>query len=72
MTAKSTHLLENEMPDFERPFRELELDMATTPEEKAYVAGLHAGMDKARWQIAKLCVGFAIGVVIFQVAQMAL
>lgn len=36
------------------------------------VAGLHAGMDKARWQIAKLGVGFAIGVVIFQVAQMAL
>ena len=60
------------MPDFERPLRSLELHAATTPEEKAYVSGMHAGIDKARWQIAKLCIGFAIGTVIYKVAQVAL
>ena len=60
------------MPDFERPLRSLELHAAVTATEKAYVAGMHAGIDKARWQIAKLCIGVAIGVVIYKVAQLAL
>jgi hypothetical protein len=57
------------MPDFERPMRKLEEYLATTPECRAYVAGMHAGMDKARWQIAKVCAGFVIGVVIYQIAK---
>lgn len=60
------------MPDFERPLRRLELHAAVTAAEKAYVAGMHAGIDKARWQIAKLCVGFTFGVFIYKVAQIAL
>lgn len=38
------------MPDFERPLRSLELHLARTAEERAFVRGKLAGEDKARWQ----------------------
>lgn len=57
------------MPDFERLTRSLETDLACTPERKAYVQGMHAGMDKARWQIVRLCGGIALGVIIYQAAK---
>ena len=51
--------------------RSLELHSAVTAAEKAYIAGMHAGIDKARWQIVRLCAGFALGVLIYQVAKYA-
>ncbi len=36
------------MPDFERVTRSLELHMAPTPEAKSFIAGKHAGLDRAR------------------------
>lgn len=60
------------MPDFERVFRRLEIEAAATPEEKAYAAGVHAGMDKARWQVARWVAFFVLGVLLYQVAQHAL
>jgi|JTFP01.1.fsa_nt_gb hypothetical protein len=52
------------MPDMERLFRSLEDHIASTPEEKAYVRGKHDGMDKARWEIAKLVAGFFAGLLL--------
>lgn len=60
------------MPDFERHIDSLEIDLAVTLEEKAYVAGFHAGKNLARWQVVKLCAGFALGVLIYKVVQVAL
>lgn len=40
------------MPDFERVTRSLELHLAQSPAEKAFVRGKHAGLDKARKQVA--------------------
>lgn len=48
------------MPDFERLTRSLELHVADTPEQLAYVRGKHAGEDSARWQIAKVSALVAI------------
>jgi hypothetical protein len=59
------------MPDFERALRSLELHAATQPDEKAYIAGMHAGMDKARWQIVRWFAGFALGVMIYQIVRHA-
>lgn len=42
------------MPDFERVTRSLELHLAKSPVEEAYIRGKHAGLDKARKQIAVL------------------
>ena len=42
------------MPDFEKLTRSLELHVAETPEQTAFVHGKHAGEDAARWQIAKI------------------
>ena len=40
------------MPDMERTLRSLELHLATSPVKRAYIEGKHAGMDKARKEIA--------------------
>ncbi|MDD2462468.1 MAG: hypothetical protein PHI97_00560 [Desulfobulbus sp.] len=42
------------MPDIERPTRVLEMSLAGTPEEKAYIAGKHAGLDQARKEVVLL------------------
>lgn len=55
------------MPDMERPLRSLELHLAKTPEEAAFLSGKHAGMDKARWQIAKLVMVLAVVTVVANV-----
>ncbi len=39
------------MPDFERVTRSLELHLASTPEAKSFIAGKHAGLDRARKQM---------------------
>jgi hypothetical protein len=49
------------MPDMERVIRSLELHTCKTAETKEYTRGFHAGLDKARWQIARLVVGAVIG-----------
>lgn len=54
------------MPDMERLFRSLEMHLASTPEEKAYVQGRQDGMDKARWEIAKLAAGFFAGLLLVE------
>jgi hypothetical protein len=48
------------MPDMERTLRSLELDIAKTPEQKAYARGLHAGMDKARFEIVAVAIFFSV------------
>jgi hypothetical protein len=52
------------MPDFERLTRDLELHVANTPEQKAFVRGKHKGEDAARWQIAKVAAIIAVIAVI--------
>lgn len=42
------------MPDFERVTRSLELHLAQSPEEKAFVRGKHVGQDLARKQVVVL------------------
>lgn len=54
------------MSDFERVLRSLESHFAKTPEEKAYLAGYHAGLDKARWQVVGFAVGVAVGTVLYR------
>ncbi len=49
------------MPDFERIFRKIELDLAPTPEAKAYVAGKHAGLDRARKEVLVVVGLIALG-----------
>lgn len=44
------------MPDLERFTRSLEIDLADTPEQKAYVQGIHDGKDNARKEIILLLV----------------
>lgn len=51
------------MPDMERSFRSLALHMAKTPEQKAYLSGRHAGLDRARLQIAVLAAVAAVVIV---------
>lgn len=60
------------MPDMERMLRSLSEHVASTIDEQQYTKGFHDGMDKARWQIVKLCAGIAIGTVIYQLARIAL
>lgn len=52
------------MPDMERTLRSLELHIARTPEEKAYAKGVHAGMDKARFQLVAMIAVFAVVIVL--------
>jgi len=52
------------MPDFEKLIRSLELHVAETPEQTAFVRGKHAGEDAARWQIAKIVAVVALIVVV--------
>lgn len=51
------------MPDFERLTRSLELHMADTTEQTAYVRGKHEGQDFARWQVAKIAAVVAVALV---------
>lgn len=50
------------MSDFERLTRNLELHLAK-PEQRPYIEGYHAGLDRARWQVATIAVLVALGVV---------
>ncbi|BGE57688.1 MULTISPECIES: hypothetical protein [Pseudomonas aeruginosa group] len=50
------------MPDCERVLRDLELDLAETVEQRAFVRGRHAGEDRARWQVL-ICI--AVGVILY-------
>jgi hypothetical protein len=52
------------MPDFERLTRSLELHVARTPEEKAFVQGRHAGLSIARKQVAQFFAMVAIAAVL--------
>lgn len=49
------------MPDCERVLRDLELDLAETVEQRAFVRR-HAGEDRARWQVL-ICI--AVGVILY-------
>lgn len=53
------------MPDFERATRSLELYLAKTPVEAAYIRGKHDGLDKARKQIAVLFTLFCLSALSF-------
>ncbi len=59
------------MPDFERPLRSLELQAAASPEQKAYIAGRHAGEDKARRQVMRLAIGGAILTIAYHLLKLA-
>ena len=50
------------MCDFERLTRNLELHLAK-PEQRLYVEGYHAGLDRARWQVVTAAAIVALGVV---------
>lgn len=50
------------MPDFERPLRDLEMHVADTPEEKAFIAGKHAGLDQARKEVALILAAVVLAV----------
>ena len=52
------------MPDFERLTRQFELDLAARPEERAFVRGLHAGLDRARWQVVLGAMVFLVAVLL--------
>lgn len=60
------------MPDFERPLRSLELQAAATPEQKAYIAGRHAGEDKARRQVVILATGMGLLIIAYQALTLAM
>ena len=47
-------ILEAQMPDFERITDDLSVELAETPEEKAYARGVIDGKSKARWEAAML------------------
>lgn len=51
------------MPDMERLFRSLELHVAKTPEEKAYITGFHKGLDTARKQVVLIAVSCVLGTI---------
>lgn len=55
------------MPDFERLTRSLEMHMASTPEEQAFVRGKHAGEDAARMQILKIFIVCVAAVAAFHI-----
>lgn len=59
------------MPDFERALRSLEHHAAATPEQNAYVAGKHAGEDKARKQVVILATGMVIMIIAYQALKLA-
>jgi len=42
------------MPDFERVLDSLSVELANTPEKKAYARGVIAGKNKARWEAVML------------------
>ncbi|MCP1652309.1 hypothetical protein [Pseudomonas nitroreducens] len=49
------------MPDCERVLRDLELDLAETVEQQAFIRGRHAGEDRARWQVL---ISIVVGVIL--------
>lgn len=48
------------MPDFERPLRSLQIDNAQTDEEKEVVVAYHAGLDRARKEVAFIAAFIAV------------
>lgn len=59
------------MPDFERAFRDLELHMLRDDEVKtAYTKGKHAGLDRARMEIALIAAVVAVIVLVAAVCAM--
>lgn len=58
------------MPDFERVFDEISLDLANTPEERARAEGFIAGKNYARREIAYMVIFFAVtGLIIWTTAS---
>lgn len=55
------------MPDMERVLRSLELHVAETEVERAFVRGHQAGEDKARWQVLRVIVVLALIALVLQV-----
>ena len=51
------------MPSFERAFRNVDLLLAKTDEERAYLKGKHAGLDKGRKQAVVI---FIIAIVLMK------
>lgn len=56
------------MPDFERPLRQLALDMAKTPQQRAELEAYHRGKDRARREMAIVVLVAAIITVIICIA----
>lgn len=59
------------MPDFERLIDQLRVDMARTPEKRAYAEGFNAGKRQARKEIAITAV-FIAGIAVFLAAWVAI
>ena len=53
------------MPDFERIFDKLKVDLARTPQEKQYEIGFIAGKKRARIEVLAVAIGlyFAIAAI---------
>lgn len=56
------------MPDFERLTRNLALDMAKTPNQRAIIEAYHRGQDHARREIAIIALITAIITVLICIA----
>jgi hypothetical protein len=59
------------MPDFERLGDGLAAHLARTPEEMAYEKGFQEGKAKARKEIMKIGIGFAIGWILWSLIRAA-
>lgn len=57
------------MPDFERLTDQLAVDIAKTPEERAYAISYAEGKSHARVQVAIFFSCFVIGVVLARIFQ---
>ena len=49
------------MPDFERVLDYASIDLAKTPEDKAFAVGFVDGKNKARWEIVNVALVVAFG-----------
>lgn len=49
------------MPDMERVMRSLKVHLASTEEERAYLLGYHQGLSQARYEVALILIGLALG-----------
>ena len=54
------------MPSFERVFRNVDLLLAKTDEERAYLKGKHAGLDRGRKQAL---VVFIIAIIVMKLFE---